>query len=274
MARALTAAACCTAGLFATTAGTGDTAWSACAETVVWQGVPYVPLSTRWIVPMHRGAVLHNATEPPCNDTVGSDEAPTSVPASAISGMSPRVAIWSLGGPLIAVGYLPYAAGSPLARSHRPADATSGCRLGRRLTVDGSARVGLGFLGLVVSHSTLPVPLFNHAIDGGLQVDGRTRVDGLSRNGVPYIGDRQSLHVQAQECTVPGARGPMIVARHVSSAGPIVPATNAEDLLGKGWATDSGGDGRTTELAAAVVVVCLVAVASAGVWRFRRRRLP
>src|SRR5436305_9573153 len=115
---------------------------------------------------MHRGATLAKASQPPCNDTIGSHESATRIGASAIAGIDQGIGIWSAGAPLIAVGYLPYAAGSPLARTGRVADATAGCRLGRRLTLDGVARPTLGLLAMRVSRSSRRVPLLRGEIDG------------------------------------------------------------------------------------------------------------
>jgi hypothetical protein len=60
-------------------------------------------------------------------------------------------------------------------------------------------------------------------------MDQHTRVDGLFRGGVPYIGDGQRVRIDALRC------GWRVVARHIVANGPIVSATTAEDILGTDW---------------------------------------
>ena len=55
------------------------------------------------------------------------------------------------------------------------------------------------------------------SLRGSAQVfsDGHTRIDGLTRNGQPYIGEGQLVRVDARFCKVPGSIGTKIVARRI-----------------------------------------------------------
>jgi hypothetical protein len=85
---------------------------------------------------------------------------------------------------------------------------------------------------------SLKVPALNdttvrlhHLLNGAAQMfpDGHTRIEGLKRNGLPYIGEGQLLRVDARFCTVPGSVDTKIVARHIVPAGPIIAPSTAED---------------------------------------------
>jgi hypothetical protein len=135
------------------------------------------------------------------------------VPAHAIDGVPSSVAIWAFGAPMIASGFFPQLSGFPIApHGRRLDDETSGCRLGGALTVDGTAEVAFGNLSVVVSHSSRPLRLTGGRVLTDLFVDGHRRMTGLSRDGLPYIGDGQRVHVIARICQVKGAVGPKIVA--------------------------------------------------------------
>jgi hypothetical protein len=61
-------------------------------------------------------------------------------------------------------------------------------------------------------------------------IDVHTHITGLSRHGVPYIGDCQRVRIDAVHC------GRELLARRIVPAGRIVPETTAEDVLGQDWA--------------------------------------
>jgi hypothetical protein len=114
--------------------------------------------------------------------------------------------------------------------------------------------------------STRPLRLFDHRLS--VLVDFHTRIAGLDRNGVPYIGRLQAVRIDALRC------GHMIVATRVVPAGAaITPAATAEDVLGAHW---RGGPSllhdRTLLIAVALTAVGMAAVI--GVRRRRRSRVP
>jgi len=173
------------------------------------------------------GALVPGTVEPGCNDTGGAVPAPTRVGARRIAGVSPDVAILVRGQILIAVGYLPDVHGFPL---HGPVvDQTPACRrFGVPLTLTGVARARLAGINVASVHASSPVPLADHQVTT-LLMDQHTRVDGLSRGGVPYIGDGQRVRIAAIRC------GWRVVARHIVADGRIVPGTTVEDVFGQDW---------------------------------------
>jgi hypothetical protein len=164
---------------------------------------------------MRRGPPVAGTVEPGCNDTGGAVPAPTRVGARRIAGVSPRVAILVRGQILIAVGYLPDVPGFPL---HGPVvDQTPACRrFGVPLTLTGVARARPAGINVASVHASSPVPLLDGQVTT-LLMDQHTRIDGLSRGGVPYIGDGQHVRIAALRC------GWRVVARHIAVNGPIGP---------------------------------------------------
>lgn len=250
---ALTAAVSAAAG-----AAVPDRAFAGCAVAVVWHDTSYFQYWGRGQAPSaDAGPRLDGAVEPGCNDTGGSTPSPTSVGARAIRGVPTAVAILSQGGILIAPGYFPQVAGFPLARPGAPVeDATRGCRLGVPLTLSGRALPSMGRLNLRDVRSSRPVRLSGHELIG-LVIDGRTQLTGLVRDGIAYIGTGQVVRITGRFCRVPGSFGPEVIARRIAAAGPIVPPSTAEDILGGGW---RGGDGGVGWTATILVVLAGVAV--------------
>jgi hypothetical protein len=209
------------------------TAFAGCAYMVVWHDRAYWGLG-RGPIPSD-GRVLHGAVEPGCNDTVGANEHPTAVAARTIPGIPSPVAIFSQGQPFLAVGYFAEAdelrAGDAAVPIH---DETRGCTLGGPVRITGPAHVGFGLIDVSVDETTVRL---HHLLRGAAQMfpDSHTRFDGLNRNGFPYIGEGQRVHVDARFCKVPGSTGTKIVARRISPAGPIVAPSTAEDVLGAEW---------------------------------------
>jgi hypothetical protein len=237
---------------------------ASCGFIVVWHDRAYSGYWGRGQVDARPDAVIHGAEEPGCNDTVGADEHPTAVPARKIAGIPPSVAILSGGEPLVAYGYFPGVPGFPLDAGGPPADETAGCRLGGPVRLTGPADVGLGAIGVHVNQSTVHL---HHLLRGSAQVfiDARTSFDGLQRDGFPYLGQGQLVRVDARFCKVPGSIGTKIVARRIAAAGPIVPPSTAETVLGPDWRGRPGLISRATgghSRAAYAAVGLLVAVAA------------
>jgi hypothetical protein len=111
---------------------------------------------------------------------------------------------------------------------------------------------------------TVDGPSGGQAVD--VYVDVHTRITGLSRHGLPYIGKGQRVRIDAVRC------GRELLARRIAAPGPIVPLTTAEDVLGAGW---RGGPSLETSVRrhggwAAAAAVVIAAIAS-GVVIARRR---
>jgi hypothetical protein len=227
-------------------------AFAGCAELVVWHDTAY---SEEWTTAHgpHAAATarLPGVVLPGCNDTGGPTPAPTRVEARRIAGVAPAVALLADQKIFVAAGYFPQLPGFPLVRTGAPvADATRTCTLGPALVLTGSAVPGTGRLNLGHVRSSLPERLFDHMLIN-LEVDAHTRITGLSRNGLPYIGTGQRVRIAARRC------GGSVIARTITPAGPIVPPSTAEDILGTGW---RGGDGVIHQLGGTARIVGAIAV--------------
>jgi hypothetical protein len=231
-------------------------ALASCAYFTVWHDTAYSQYWSAAAAPqVKQGAALRGAVAPGCNDTGGATPAPTPVGARAIVGVSPAVAIRSQGLVLFASGYFPQLPGFPLVPRVAPVG-TSTCRPGPALTLTGRALPGVGGMVLADVRSSRPVPLSDHLLID-LEVDAHTRITGLARNGLPYVGTGQRVRIAARRC------GGSVVARAITPAGPIVRASTAEDILGADW---RGGGGIVDQLggrdriAAALAVLAVVAL--------------
>ena len=92
---------------------------------------------------------------------------------------------------MVATGYFPQLPGFPLVPRPAPVG-TSTCRPGRALVLTGRALPGTGQMVLADVRSSRPVPLSDHEVIN-LEVDAHTRITGLARNGLPYIGTGQRV---------------------------------------------------------------------------------
>ena len=111
---------------------------------------------------------------------------------------------------------------------------------------------------------TVDGPSGGQAVD--VYVDVHTRITGLSRHGLPYIGKGQRVRIDAVRC------GRELLARRIAAPGPIVPLTTAEDVLGAGW---RGGPSLETSVrrhGGVTAGVAAAAVALAGGVLVLRRR--
>ena len=201
---------------------------ASCAFVVVRHDRAYFQLWSPRVVPdLRPGSALAGAVEPGCNDTGGAVPGPTRVGARQVAGVSPDVAILVRGQLLVAVGYLPDVRGFPV---HGPVvDQTPACRRhGVELSLTGVARAAPGGIAVANVHATYPLPLVDHQVTT-LLMDRHTRIDGLARGGLPYIGDGQRVRIDGLRC------GWRVVARRIVARGPVVPATTAEDILGEDW---------------------------------------
>ncbi len=246
-----------------------DRADASCIAMVVWHDRPYAgPWNPADLPAIDTGRQLRGAVAPDCADTGGPPGRPTPVRAAAIRGIPTAVAIWAFGGPLVPPGYFPSLPGFPIAPAGgRLDDQTVGCRLGNAVTVDGTADAGFGGLSVVVSRSSRHLRLTGGRVLTDLFVDDHTRIVGLSREGLPYIGEGQRVHVEAVTCQVKGAVGPKIVARRVVASGPVPAPASAEAVLGADWA---GSPGATWRPFAVILVVAGAAAAVALAIRHRR----
>jgi len=180
---------------------------ASCALVVVWHDTAYFE-SVASVLRQSPARRLAGAVAPGCNDTGGDPPPPTRVAARAIEGVSPAAALLYGHRILVAPGYFP------------PMRLPASCRITRPVSVTARAHPAPGFLTIGSSSGKRLVDVY---------VDVHTRITGLSRHGLAYIGDGQRVRIDAVRC------GPELLARRIVPAGRIVPETTAEDILGADW---------------------------------------
>jgi hypothetical protein len=262
---------------FAGGRASAPTVQAGCAFIVVWHDRAYWSFGGGPAQASPGATVLDGAMGPGCNDTVGADDHPTPVAARSIPGIPSAVAIFSQGSTLIGSGYFieRYPVDSR-GTAVKIVDETRGCALGGPVRITGGAHLGFGLVNVSVDDSTVRL----HDLESGMaQIfpDGHTRFDGLSRFGFPYVGEGQLVRVDARFCKVPGSVGTKIVARRILPAGPIVPPSTAEDVLGADWRGRPDTVSRATgghSLAVAIVVLLAACGVGAALVAHRRRSLP
>jgi hypothetical protein len=238
---------------------------ASCAAVIVWHDTAYFGYSTSGARPHSApGPRVRGTVQPACNDTGGGAGSPTPVNARAFAGVPPQVALLWNGGIYVPAGEFPQLSGFPI-RFGLVDDETRTCRVTAHVTVSGHVLPAPGEVDLADVRSTRPLRLFDHRLS--VLVDVHTRIAGLDRNGVPYIGRLQAVRIDALRC------GHMIVATRVVPAGPIALAATAEDVLGPHW---RGGPGLVSDLhdRTLLMAVALTAVGMAAVIAVRRRRPP
>jgi hypothetical protein len=246
-------------------------AHASCMFVVVWHDRAYFATGSPETLPAP-GAPVRGAVEPGCNDTGGGiSEPPTPVAARRIAGVPPSLALLVRDTVLVAHGYIG-GTGIPSTATISP-DETRGCRLGGPVRITGPALVGFGSLSVHVADSTVRL---HHLLRGAahIEVDGYTRIEGLARRGQPYIGEGQRVQVDARFCKVPGSIGTKIVARRIIPAGPIVPPSNAEDVLGENWRRPQQDITRSARGYGWEAGVALALAAAVGAMLLARRRSP
>ena len=265
------------AAVLAGLAGTGvaaPPAHASCIFVIVWHDRVYFAADTPETLP-RPGAPVRGAVEPDCADTGGPARPPTPIAARRIAGVPPSLALLARDTVLVPSGYFPQVA-NVLTGATLPTDETRGCTLGGPVRITGPARTAFGFINVRVDASTVHL---HHLLRGSAQifVDGHTRIDGLVRNGQPYIGDGQLVRVDARFCKVPGSIGTKIVGRRIVAAGPIVAQPTADDILGADWRGGPGIVSRATgghSLGVAIVILVAVVVVGTILTAHRRRSLP
>jgi hypothetical protein len=248
-------------------------AHASCAYILVWHDRAYSGFGGPNQRPVEAGQPVTGALFPACNDTGGANEHPTSAPARRVAGVPPSVVLLSGHETVAAFGYFPQLPGFPVDNGAPPVDETRGCRLGGLVRISGPAGLGLGLINVHVRRTTVHL---HHLLRGSAQifVDLHTRFSGLSRHGLPYVGQGQLVRVNARFCKVPGSIGNKIVARRISAAGPIVGPATAADILGPAWDGGHGLGSRATggRRWAAFVVIALALVAGGTILARHRSR--
>ena len=217
---------------------------ASCALVVVWHDTAYFDYVPSVLRPSP-GRPLSGAVAPGCNDTGGDPPSPTRVAARAIEGLSPAAALLYGHRILVASGYFPRV-------RH-----TESCRITGPVALTARAHPALGFFTVVHSSGGQAVDVF---------VDADTHITGLSRHGVPYIGEGQRVRIDAVHC------GRELLARRIVPAGRIVPETTAEDILGADWRGGPSIETSARRHGWVTAGVAAVTAAVAGVVLIVRRR--
>jgi hypothetical protein len=229
-----------------------ERAQASCINVVVWHDTAYFGFSSLpKLSDVRAGSALSGAVVPDCADTGGPPGSPSHVGARRIAGVSPDVAIESNGQVLVSSGYLPLTRSFPLKQRDTPSvNETGNCVAGRSRVIDGTADSVL--YGVSVRRPS-----------GGLEtlfVDSNTKVVGLHRHGVAFVGRGQRVHIVAVPC------GTRLVARRITAAGPIVGQATASQVLRDDW------DGASWSFPWRVVWIgALLATAAVGAWALHRR---
>jgi hypothetical protein len=224
-----------------------------CAFIVVRHDRAYFLYGAHGPSKVRPGEALRDTLEPGCSDVAGVPApAPTRVKARRIAGVSPDVAVLVHGQVLVNMGYLPQTPGFPVPGL---GDRPKRCRSGVPASLTGAAHFFAG--GIQVAAGGRPSDVY---------LDARTRVTGLTRRGLPYIGEGQRVRIDAVHC------GRELVARRIVANGPIVPEATAEDILGQDWRGQAGVDATARSYAWWAAAAAAVAVAlTAGLLVLRRR---
>jgi uncharacterized protein DUF6281 len=194
-----------------------------CASRITWQGAVYYGQ----LFPAQLPATLTLGTggRPTCMDSNGGEAgASSTVDVRRLAGVDPRVAVAVRGEPdvaYLAAGYFLQLPSHPLHDAVTwPARALNeliGCRLSPPLRLEGATRYGPS-LSLDVSKRDGIAQRYVRADQVLLFVDGKTRVDGLERNGLPYVPAGTMVAVEAVGCLTRGGKLAKVVPRRISPA--------------------------------------------------------
>ena len=194
-----------------------------CAARITWHGAVYYGE----LFPSHLPATLTLGTggRPTCRDSNGGEAgASSTVDVRRLAGVDPRVAVAVRGEPdvaYLAAGYFLQLPSHPLhgsiAWAPRSLNELIGCRLTQPLRIEGATRYGPS-LSLDVSKRDETARRYVRADEVPLFVDGKTRVEDLERNGLPYVPAGTRVAVEAVGCLTRDGKLAKVVPRRISPA--------------------------------------------------------
>jgi uncharacterized protein DUF6281 len=191
-----------------------------CFFAVDWNGTAYYGRSYA-LPPL--GGELGTASAPACTDVLGGEAgASRLVEVRRIAGIVPTLAIAVKGDAAhayLAAGYFVELPSHPLhVGSAGQPDALAGCATTGPLKLEGVVQRNAPSLVLRVSRrgSLARRYVGSRAV---LSIDAHTRIERLSRGGLPFIGIGRRLAVDAVGCRDRGARSTRIVARRIEPGG-------------------------------------------------------
>jgi hypothetical protein len=194
----------------------------ACAARITWDGTVYYGQ----VFPSRLPATLTLGTggRPTCRDSYGGEAgASSTVDVRRLAGVDPRVAVAVRGEPdaaYLAAGYFVELPSHPLHQAidwpARSLNELIGCSKSPPMRVEGTIRYGPS-TSLDVSQRDEVARRYVGA-EVLLFVDAQTRVERLSRNGLPYIADGTEIAVDAVGCLTREGKLAKLVPRRISPA--------------------------------------------------------
>ena len=194
-----------------------------CADRITWQGAVYYGE----LFPSHLPATLTLGTggRPTCRDSNGGEAgASSTVDVRRLAGVDPRVAVAIRGEPdvaYLAAGYFLQLPSHPLHHAvdwpPRSLNELIGCRLTPPFRIEGAIRYGPS-ASLDVWKRDETARRYVPAGKVLLFVDGKTQVQDLARNGVPYVAPGTEVAVDALGCLTHDGKLAKVVPRRISPA--------------------------------------------------------
>jgi Family of unknown function (DUF6281) len=193
-----------------------------CAARITWDGTVYY--GQTFPSRLHATLTLGTGGRPTCRDSHGGEAgASSTVEVRRLSGVDPRVAVAVRGEPdaaYLAAGYFIELPGHPLHAAlewtPRSLNELIGCAKSPPMRVEGTIRYGPA-PGLDVSERD-DVASRYVASEALLFVDAHTRVEGLSRNGLPYVAPGADVTIDAIGCLTREGKLAKLVPRRISPA--------------------------------------------------------
>jgi Family of unknown function (DUF6281) len=195
---------------------------ASCAARITWDGALYYGQTFPSLPPSTLS--LGTGGRPTCSDANGGEAgASTTVQVRRLLGVDPRVAVAVQGdryAAYLAAGYFVQLPSHPLHGriewSARSLDELIGCAKSRTMRLKGRVRYGPS-TRLDVSERDAVARRYVGA-EALLFVDARTRVDGLARNGLPYVAPGTAVAVDAVGCLGSDGRLRKLVPRLLAPA--------------------------------------------------------
>jgi hypothetical protein len=197
---------------------------ASCLLSIHYRDASYAGVDPRYELPPRVGR-SGRAFLPPCPAPGQPIPPPTPRDVYRLRGVHPAVAVTDTSGyAYLAEGFFPQLPSHPLHRAlfgRAPAPdetARRGCFPAR--TVSGRVEAASAWGASLKLRVTRAPAGFDPDGDGavGFVTDGRTRVEGLRRLGLPFVGRGRHVTVSAVRC--PSTSGPHLVARRIRASRP------------------------------------------------------
>lgn len=200
----------------------GASAGGSCTARITWHGAVYY--GERFPSRLPATLALGIGGRPTCKDSNGGEAgASTAVEVRRLAGVDPRVAVAVRGErehAYLAAGYFLELPSHPLHGaiewSRRSSNELIGCARSPEMRIEGTIRYGPSPL-LEVSGRDRVARRYVGS-EALLFVDARTRVERLSRNGLPYVAQGTEVAVDAVGCLARDGTLAKLVPRRIAPA--------------------------------------------------------